>query len=76
MIAISGLTEILNIILSKNFFTEYDHRTQPKLTLPNQNYGRNVPNHTPSGPGRSWTSLEHQNNPMQTQPNLTQSNLR
>ena len=31
------------IIFFKIFFTEYDHKTQPKLTLPNQNYGRNVP---------------------------------
>ena len=30
-------------IETKYFFTEYDDKTQPKLTLPNQNYGRNVP---------------------------------
>ena len=39
------LVEIVenNPIFSKYFFTEYDHKTQPKLTLPNQNYGHNVP---------------------------------
>ena len=35
--------EFMDLISIAGTATEYDHKTQPKLTLSNQNYGRNVP---------------------------------
>ena len=50
---------VLNNQFYNEHFTEYDHKTQPKLTLPNltKTMVTMCLNHTPSGSGRSWTSV-------------------